>query len=571
MERPGKGCTTIAVTKGATVDGSVFVCHADDNEMGDSRIIHVPAMDHPPNSKRPVYKYQVAYPRLVTKALGPGYDTPDYPESEILGYIDQVPHTYAYFDGTYGIMNEHQLCYGECTNAAQKYLAQPEKDKRVFNTTSLSRVALERCKTAREAIVLMGDLIDNYGYYDTGETMPIGDREEAWAMEMCGVPDTVVKDGKTIRGLWVAKKVPDGEVFVAANEFRIRDVDPNNPDMIVSPYLFEVAEKLGWWNPREGTLDWLKTVSWGEYCHPYYALRRVWRVFSRLCPSKNFSPWVEDGYTRDYPFSVKPDKKLDFKDVLHLFRDHYEGTEFDMTKGIAAGPFGNPNRYIDFSYDSKDMNLHFPPPTIMGAWERPLSIYYCGFTYACQAREGLPDPIGGRCWFGPSSPYETCYVPFYVGMTKLPKAYCVGSPDEFEREFAFWAFNSISNYACLKYCYMKEDIIAKQEEIENKEIDNLIETWDRKALDLYKEDPSKARDYLTDVCCNNAETVVKAWWKLGEYLIQKYADGYINKPRIGQEVPYPRWWLLRVGYLNGPTTYKKPQDLLVVPEPSDKN
>ncbi len=573
MKRIGKSCTTIAVTRGASVDRSVFISHADDNEMGDSRIIHVPAMEHPPGSRRPVYKYQVAYPRVVTRDLGPGYDTPGYPESEILGYIDQVDHTYAYFDGTYGIMNECQVCFGECTNAAQKYLASPEKEKRVFNTTTLSRVALERSRTVRDAIVLMGGLIDNHGYYDTGETMPVGDKEEAWVIEMCGVPDTEVKDGKTIRGLWVAKKVPDGEVFVAANEFRIRDIDPDdpqlkdhpndrdNPDMIVSPYLFEVCEKLGWWDPMEGVLDWLKTVSWGEYCHPYYALRRVWRIFSRIAPSKGFSPWVEDGYTRAYPFSVKPDNKLDVKDVHSLFRDHYEGTEFDMTQGPAAGPFGNPNRYIDFSYDSKMTNLYDPLATIMGAWERPLSIFYCGFTYHCQARSGMPDPIGGRVWFGHASPYETCYVPFYIGMTKLPTAYSMGTPEKFDRDYAFWAFNFVSNYACIKYCYMKHDITAKQEELEDEQIDRLIKDWDAEALKIYEKDPAAAQKFLTDQCCNNANKIVEAWWKLSEYLIQKYADGYINNPRIGQEVPYPREWLLQVGYLAGPTSYEKPRGL----------
>lgn len=570
MEKRGKSCTTIAVTKGATVDGSVFISHADDNEMGDSRIVYVPARDHKPGSKRPVYKYQVAYPRVVTQHLGPGYETPGYPESEILGHIDQVDHTYAYFDGTYGIMNEHQVCFGECTDAAQKYPAEPEKEKRVFNTTTLSRVALERSRTARDAIVLMGELIDNYGYYDTGETMPVGDKDEAWVIEMCGVPDTEVKDGKIIRGLWVAKRVPDGEVFVAANEFRIRDIDPEDPqfedqpndrdnlDMIISSYLFEVCEKLGWWDPKTGVLDWLKTVSWGEYFHPYYALRRVWRVLSRLAPSRDFSPWVEDGYTRAYPFSVEPDKKLDVKDVHALFRDHYEGTEFDMTQGLAAGPFGNPNRYLDFSYDSKMTNLHDPPPTIMGAWERPLSIFYCGFTYHCQARSGLPDPIGGRVWFGHASPYETCYVPFYIGMTKLPTAYSVGTPEKFDRDYAFWAFNFVSNYACFKYSYMIKDIIAKQRELENEQIDMLIASWDEEALKRYEEDQATARKFLTDRCCKNADAVVEAWWNLSESLIQKYADGYINNPQIGQEVPYPREWLMQVGYLNGPVSYQKP-------------
>ncbi len=148
-------CTTILVTKGASQDGSVFISHSDDDELGDQRIIYVPAADHPPGSKRPVYydpcSFEVATVRYVGTSRGPGYDTPGLAKTEPLGYIDQVEHTYAYFDGNYGIMNEHQLMFGECTNGA-KIEPKPEKGKRIFYSSELSRVALERTTTAREAI-----------------------------------------------------------------------------------------------------------------------------------------------------------------------------------------------------------------------------------------------------------------------------------------------------------------------------------------------------------------------------------------------------------------------------------
>jgi len=303
-------CTTTIVTPGATVDGSMFVTHSDDNDLGDERLIYVPAADHEPGSQRPVYPWLVGYPRLVCAGRSPAYDIPGFAPTEPLGYIPQAAHTYAYYDADYGIMNEHQLCFGECTDAAQKYERQEGDADHLFYSAELSRVALERCKTAREAVELMGELIDTYGYYGTGETLPLGDPEEAWVFEMCAVPD-----GK---GLWVAKKVPDGEVFVAANEFRIRDVDPDDPDMPFSPNLFSEAERLGWWSPDDGPLDWLQTVSWGEYNHPYYSLRRVWSVLNRVNPSKKLSAWVKDGYTREYPFSIKPEKPLTLKDVMGL-------------------------------------------------------------------------------------------------------------------------------------------------------------------------------------------------------------------------------------------------------------
>jgi len=546
-------CTTILVTKGASMDGSVFVSHSDDDELGDQRIIYVLAADHEAGSKRPVYydacSFEVTTVRYVGTSRGPGYDTPG-PKTQPLGYIPQVEHTYAYFDGNYGIMNEHQLMFGECTNGAKIELKQ-EEGKRIFYSAELSRVALERTRTAREAIKLMGELIEEYGYYGTGETLLVGDKEEGWVFEMaCGTLDETA-------GLWVAKKVPDGEVFVAANEFRIREVDPDDPDMMFSENLFEVAEKRGWWKPEDGKLDWLRTISQGEYNHPYYSLRRVWSVMRRLKPSANFSPWVEDGFTKAYPFSVKPDKKLTVSDVMALHRDHYEGTEFDMTKGPAAGPFGSPYRWIG-EYDGAQNNVSDSDIDMWGAWERPLSVFYCGYMFVNQARSWLPDPIGGVCWLGPDKPYLTAFVPFYVGMTDLPTSYQTGNTEKFDRSVAWWAFNFVANWANLKFSYMKEDILAKQREIEGKEF-SMQQGIDKEALRLHKENPLLAKEYLTTYSIDNANSVVTQWWDLADMLIAKYSDGFVNIPKTAEEVGYPEWWLKEVGYDKGPISYQKPE------------
>lgn len=548
-------CTTILVTKGASADGSVIVSHSDDDELGDQRIVYVPAADHKPGSKRPVYYDVVSFGnctvRYVGTSRGPGYDTPGLPKSEPLGHIDQVLHTYAYFDGNYGIMNEHQLMFGECTNGA-KIEPRQKPGERIFYSAELSRVALERCTKARDAVRLIGKLIDKYGYYGTGETLLIGDTEEGWVFEMCGG----TPDGKG--GLWVAKKVPDGEVFVAANEFRIREVDPDDPDMIFSENLFDVVRQQGWWDPKDGKLDWLKAVSKGEYNHPYYSLRRVWSVMRRLKPSANFSPWVEDGYTKEYPFSVKPDKKLTVHDVMALHRDHYEGTEFDMTRGLAAGPFGSPYRWIG-KYDGAQNDVSTPDQKMLGAWERPLSVFYAGYMFVNQARGWLPDPIGGICWFGPDKPYLTCFVPFYVGMTDLPRSYQTGITTKYDRNVAWWAFNFVANWAGMKFEYMKKDIIAKQKEIEEMEfaMQPAVETA---AMELHKRAPRLANKYLTDYSIDNANRVVKEWWKLADMLIVKYNDGYVNIPEQAEEVGYPEWWLKKVGYDKGPISYKRPEE-----------
>ncbi len=557
FQSPLYACTTMLITKGATEDGSVIVSHSDDNDMMDQRIIYVPAADHAPGSTRPVYVDACAmgefpeynsflYPRYVGTSRGPGYENPALPQTKPIGFIPQVPHTYAYFDGNYGIMNEHQLMFGECTDGIKKQLP-PEPGKRIFYSADLARVALERCTTAREAIALIGELIETYGYYGTGETLPVGDTEEGWIIEMAPSPT-----GKG--GLWVAKKVPDGEVFVGANEFRIREIDPEDPDLMYSKNLHDEAREAGWWNPEEGKLDWLRAVSKGEYNHPYYSLRRVWRIQSRMAPSLNLSPWVEDGYTEAYPFSVKPDKKLSVHDVMALHRDHYEGTPFDMTKGIAAGPYGYPNRYYG-PYEAKG-DVGDPDKKPEGAWERAISVSYCGYVFVNQARGWLPDHMGGVMWMGLDKPSETCFIPFYAGVTALPKSFEVMNPGDFSRESAWWAFNFVANWAALKYSYMIKDIQGMQQALEQEQA-KALEAVEAEAIKLYEENPEEARAYLTEFCLTNADQVVQRWWDFSEELIAKYSDGFINAPgHLAQEVGYPEEWRKAAGWFEGPTQYE---------------
>jgi len=540
----GWACTTIIVTKGASADGSVMTSHSADCGSCDFRLVYVPAADHEPGSKRAVYPFLEPFPRYVGKDMGPNYDIPGYPPTEPLGYIDQVEHTYAYFDAVYGVMNEHQLAIGECTTAAKVY-ARPKPGECIFDVAALSRVAMERCKTAREAIQLMGDLAVKYGYYGWGETLTVVDKEEAWVFEICASPDKK-------SALWVAKKVPDGEVFVEANEFRIREVDPNDPDMMYSPNLFKVTAEAGWYDPSSGEpLDWLKTVSPGEYSKPYYSLRRVWRVLSRVAPSLNLPAYVEGPYTKAYPFSVKPEKKLTVADVIDLFRDHYEGTEFDLTKGLAAGPFGNPNRY---SGSSK---------LVKGSWERAISIFRCQYVFVSQTRGWLPDPVGGVVWWGAAAPHETVLVPFYCGITDIPDCYETGSLESFDRNINYWAFNFMGNWAELKWSYMYPEIQELQKKIEGR-LFAMQPAIESAAVQLYDINPELCKEFLTNYCADTADRVRQEVWDFNDYLITKYSDGYVNIPEVGHSVGYPDWWLKAVGYdkghIFGPEGYKKPEE-----------
>lgn len=552
VRKPAFACTTMIAGKNATSDGSVIVAHSDD-DVADERVIYVPARDWDLNKKeesiRPVYyddcslghemyfdkKSKTTYNatelrRYIGASRGPGYITKDYRESIPIGSIPQVPHTYAYFDSNYGIMNEHQLMIGECTCGAKVHPL-PEPGKRIFYSGELSRVALERCTRALEAVKYMGNLIEKYGYYGTGETLLVGDPEEAWVMEMCGY------DMNGTGGLWVAQRVPDHGFFVAANEFRIREI--NSANIIHSANLEKVCEELGWWDPEKGPLDWLPTVSYGEYSNPYYSLRRVWRALTKAKPSANLSPWVENGYTNDYPFSVVPDNKLSVGAIADIYRDHYEGTEFDMTSGQAAGPWGDPTRYENNpdQGDAFKLQVHCPK----GAWERPISIYRCGMFWINQARQKLPDAIGGISWIGLDRPAANCLMPFFVGVKSLPVSMQTMKLTSFDRKSAWWAFNFVANYANLKYSYMIQDITALQQKLED---------------EAYHEVRNVSEKDITAFCEKHTEKVLKAWWELSEALIVKYNNGCItDEHHIMKKIDYPEWWLQKVGYYNGPTSY----------------
>lgn len=549
-------CTTMIITCGATQDGSMMVTHSDDNELSDQRLIYIPAQDHAPGSKRGIVAgINDGYPRVVSTARGPGYDTPEWPETPLIGEIDQVAHTYAYFDGSYGIMNEHNLMFGECTNGAKYMPTGPVTEEqaqktgthcRLFYSAELSRIALERCKEAREAVLLMGSLIDTYGYFSTGETLLVADEREAWVFEMCALPD------EEYHSAWIAQRVPDGTVFVAANEFRIREITPGSDDQLFSDLLLPGLQKLGWM-PKEGPVDWLVAISEGEYNHPYYSLRRVWRVFDRVNPDLGLSPWVTNGgYTTDYPFSVAPKEKLTAQDIFALYRDHYEGTEFDMTKGIAAGPYGDPTRYYG-SYDgtSYDIGNH----TLYGAWERPISVFYQGYTYVLQTRPNVPEATKGVCWYAPDVSYTSCFVPFLSKVSQLPKTYQIGDPQAFSRDAAWWAFDFVANWMRLNFQRMYQvDIQPLQNALESAQA-TLLQEWDAKSA------AGVTPEVLTQWCSDNAETVVARWWALADRLIAKYSDGYVNpKPSKPQNsgpvgLGYSSDWLKLTNYKNGPVSY----------------
>ncbi len=504
-----------------------------------TRLVYVPPAGYPPGSLRAI-RYD----------LNAGADNPSNGSGTgpaTVAYIPEVNHTYGYYTAAYAIMNEHQLQFGECTDLTR---VQPNFDpsRRIFYSSELSNIAAERATTAREAVLIIGDLIDRYGYYGTGETLPIADPNEAWVIEMAG--GTPNGTG----GLWVAQKVPDGTVFVAANTFRIRDVDPNDPDILYSPNLFAAARANGWWEPSSGKLDWLRAVSGGEYSHPYYSLARVWSVYNRIAPSRQFCPFVSDTYSRDYPFSVRPDHPLNTSEVFGLFRDHYEGTVFDLTKGEAAGPFGNPYRWRG-AFD--DHERIAPGEVKPGAWSRPVSEMFTGYTYVTQSRGTMPDPVGGVVWFGFAPPSESVYMPFYAGGNQTPESFRNTNRSNFSHSSAWWAFNFVTSWSTLNYERMSHEIRAEQESIEHRELD-LQPAIEATALDLLRTKGADAcTDYLTEYSRSTSNETVGTWWNLSDRLIVNYSNQLFYEPANASYTftGYPGWWLDRAGYQYGPRVY----------------
>lgn len=502
-------CTSVMVGKDASVDGSVMTTHTCDGWY-DNRIIIVPGQTFEKGTMANVYKD-------ICHGTVPGK-----PKTKI-GEIPQVEETYTYFNVGYPFMNEHQVIIGESTWGGRFWSGEG-----IMMIEQLEVFGLQRAKTAREAIKVMGALAEKYGYCDGGEGLTVTDPNEVWLFEIISAgPTWDAKSGEP-GAVWVAQRIPDDHVSVIANRSRIGEIDLENPDyFMASENVFSFAQEMDWWNPEDGPF-----VFWKAYCpEPYgsrhYQQRREWRALTLLDPSLDLDPYAEE----HYPFSIKPGKKVSVQDIMAIKRDYYEGTEFDLTKGIAAGPFGCPNRYPTPGdvkpEDSKDLD-----------WERAISIFRCSYSFVSQARSWLPDPVGGVLWFGEDVPHSTCFVPFYCGVTEVPESFSSGRRDVFDKDSAWWAFNFVSNWADLKFSYMIEDIKAAQNEVEG-DFFAMQSAVEMAAVELYKKDPALAVKYLTNYSNDCANRAVEKWWNLAEDLVGKYDDGYVN----GDSVGYPTEWL----------------------------
>lgn len=496
FSQDAKACTDLIVGRKASTDGSVIVSYAADSHTLYGALYHWPAAVWQQGAMLKVYEW----------------DTGVYG-----GDIAQVGRTY----NVVGNMNEKQVAITESTFGGREDLHGTEG---IMDYGSLIYIALQRSATAREAIKVMTELVDKYGYKSTGESFTIADKNEVWVMEMIG-------KGKGEKGaVWVAIRIPDDCISAHANQARIQQIPFNDKEnCMYSKDVVEFARKKGFYKGKD------KDFSFQQVYAPYDfgALRgceaRVWSFFNRFADGMDkYLPLITGHNPQNdpMPLYVKPNRKLSVADVRDMMRDHYEGTALDMTQDIGAGPYACPYRWrpMTFKVDGQEY-----------VNERAIATQQSGFVLVAQLRNYLPDYVGGVLWFAVDDADMAVFTPMYGSITRVPECYSEQNGDllTFSWTSAFWMHNWVANMAYNKYSYMIKDIRKVQGELESKfmTMQPMIEQY---AMELGKKDEKAAIDFLTNYSCSEAEMSTARWKELGTYLLVKYIDGNIKKEKDGK-------------------------------------
>ena len=566
-----EACTNVIVTRGASADGSCLVSYAADSHWLYGELYFKPQADWATGSKLKVY---------------------DWDSGKYLGEIEQVQHTYK----TIGNMNEHQLIIAETTFGGRHGLNNPDA---IMDYGSLIYITLQRARTAREAIRLMDELTQKYGYYSEGESFSIADKEEAWIMEMVG-------KGAEKGSVWVARRIPDGYVSGHANQSRITTFPLDDPDnCLYSKDVISFARKMGWFDGKDEEFSFRDA-----YCPlDFGGLRgceaRVWSAFNILGKGKfvyeNAGSLVEkDSYdyvdyamghnpANNMPLWIKPAAKVSVKDVADVMRDHYEGTPMDMTQDIGAGGNALPYRWrpMGFTYDGKEYTN-----------ERAIATQQTAFWFVGQSRGNYPDVLGGIIWFGTDDAATSYVTPIYTNSEIVPECFREGNGDmlTYSSTSSFWLNNRVAN-ACYKmYNYMAPFVREHIDRFENSQISEGVPQTDAKALELYNDiaekemkkqskknpgyDPMtdtgdaflQVKQYLTSYSVSTADAIFSAWKKMEETLLVKFIDGnvkaqnedgtFVHSPE-SESIPdgltqpgYTEYWKEAVAHFHGDVVKK---------------
>ncbi len=525
-------CTVILVGKEASVDGSVISTHTCDCGVCDWTWRSVPPADYEPGAMRRIY--HIPQFETIHPDKGLRWETLERHFSGL--EIPQLSHTYGYLHGMFGYMNDNQVAIGESTIGCRDQMNNSTPTPK-FDITMLTLIAMERAKTARDAIKIMGELAVKHGYgnTDSGEMLAISDPNEIWLFEIMPVGPLWTPETGQPGAIWCAQRIPDDHVSVCPNESRIGEIDTDNKDyFMASKNVKSYAIDHGYYDPESGAaFSWKRAYSPGEFsaASTNGSRGRMWRFYDLVAPSQNFNP---DKPNMDFPFSIKPEKKLSVASIMDMLRDHFEGTQFFTARGLQGGPFQNPNHLpYGFSVDGKDYDTG-----------RCIGVNRSEYSTVIQCRDWLPNPIGGIVWISLGALDTDCFMPFYQGVTKIPRSFEFGDHWEFDRKSARWAFDYVDFHSMVVYSYAIKDVRKAQDKWEKAAIKRTTDI-DNHALKLYKKSPAQATEYLNDYCNNNAELVVDAWWDLGDQLLVKYNKlWYYNaRERKREALKYPDWWL----------------------------
>ena len=517
-------CTNFLITKGASTDGSCMISYAADSHVLYGELYHYPAADWPAGAMRDVY---------------------DWDGGMYRGQIPEVAHTY----NVVGNMNEWQVAIGETTYGGLECLYDGPG---VIDYGSLIYIALQRSKTAREAIKCMGELVYNYGYVSEGESFSISDTEECWILEMIG-------KGKQNKGaVWVARRIPDGYVSGHANQARITTFplatrkcktsitfksidkllkDPNI-DCVYTDDVISFAKEMKLYDGPDEKFSFSDVYNPVDFSGARFCDLRVWAMFNKVTDNmkdywgyatgrdiQRVQPYTvgmcqtPDNFpTNRMPLWVKPNRKVGLLDMMDFMRDHLEGTELDMAQDVGAGPFHCPYRWRPMEFEVNGQTY---------VHERTTATQQTGFSFVAQSRSDYPF---GIIWFGVDDTDNCVYCPMYTCMTEIPE--CLregnGSMTEWSETSAFWTFNQMSNWAYTKYDYIHPEIRKVQHEMETKWVESVVPALDKKVFAM-KGKEAQVRE-LTKFSCNAANEMTALWKRFYHELFMKYMDGNLNTP-----------------------------------------
>lgn len=526
------GCTIVVAGKEATVDGSVISSHTD--ACDNSRLVYVPAMKFKKGSMAPVYW------GLQDPAIAHG-------EWEVIGHIPQVAKTFAYFHSGYSHINEYQLAIGESTTSQREELGLDKGEGEQIITVEQAMIfALQRCKTAIDAVKLITSLVEEYGFLPScgpaSETLAIADPNEAWVLELFSIGPGWTRDSGTLGALWVARRVPDDHIVMIPNWSIIQEVDLPESDQVapsefmVSENYMQVAIDHGWYDPAGG-----RDFVWQEVFAPLpreWATSRSWLFYSSFCAS--LKDWPDrtldkpreknDSYHQYveplslYPFSARPDTLVSVQDIMAFQRSTFEGTIYDMTADYDWLIPDDEGKLV-----KSPLATPFPTPDMRNLLDIDFrrNVSKGGYGMIAQLRSWLPDPVGGIYWFFVDNQHVGAYVPIYTGVTKIHESYGIWDPEKYDEASVRWAIDFVDNLLYLKWQEGIKDVKAVRDPMEAAFFDEQAGI-DEKAAALYEKSPKKAAKYLTEITLKRMEKIHGIYSELRNHLITKYSNNRVR-------------------------------------------